>query len=91
MDALTQMLGGAVATASVVAGMFFLRFWQKGRDRFFLLFALSFFVEGTNRVALSLSTTPNEGSALFYCVRLLSYLLIIAAVIDKNRADRRSP
>jgi uncharacterized membrane protein HdeD (DUF308 family) len=95
MSALNLMLCGAIAMASVVAGMFFLRFWQRSRDRFFMLFALSFFVEGANRIALALSERPNEGSPLVYGVRMLSYLLIIAAVVDRNRSGeprpRRSP
>ena len=88
MAALNLLLCGAIAAASAVVGMFFFRFWQNGRDRFFLLFAMSFFVESINRLALGLSAHPNEGAPIFYGIRLLAYLLIIAAVVDKNRADR---
>jgi uncharacterized protein DUF5985 len=49
---------------------------------------LSFFVEAVNRVALALSEHPNEGAPIFYGVRLLAYLLILLAVVDKNRAER---
>jgi uncharacterized membrane protein len=95
MDRLNPLLLGAIATTSWVAGLFFLRFWREGRDRFFLLFALSFFVEGGNRVAQALSSRPQEGSPAIYLVRLLSFLLIIAAIIGKNRStgtvDRLPP
>lgn len=82
------MLLGAIAMASLVAALFFLRFWKETRDRFFLFFALSFFIEGINRVVLGLSPHPNEGEPFFYLVRFLSFLLILAAILDKNRAER---
>ncbi len=76
---------GAVAMANLVAGLFFLRFWQQSRDRFFMLFASSFFLEAVNRAALALSPFPNDGTPIFYLVRLLSFLMILAAIADKNR------
>jgi uncharacterized membrane protein HdeD (DUF308 family) len=78
------MLLGAIAMASLVAGLFFLRFWRDTRDRLFLFFAISFLVEGLNRAALGLSDDPNEGRPFFYFVRFLSFLLILIAIIQKN-------
>ena len=40
------MLWGAISMASLVAGLFFLRFWKDTGDRFFLFFAVSFLIEG---------------------------------------------
>lgn len=85
---LSFLMLGAIALGNVVAGLFFLRFWRDSRDRFFLLFALSFFVEGINRVALALSVRPNEGSPWFYAIRFIAYLLILLAVLEKNRRPR---
>jgi uncharacterized membrane protein HdeD (DUF308 family) len=81
-----QMLLGALAMGTFILGVIFLRYWRDGGDRFFLFLALSFFLQGVNRVALALSASPHEGSPAHYIVRLLAYLLIIVAVIDKNRA-----
>ena len=81
---MTLVLLGAIAMASMVAGLFFLRFWKDTKDRFFLFFALSFFVEGVNRFALGFTSNPNEGRPFFYFVRFLSFCLILAAVADKN-------
>ena len=75
---------GAIAMASLVAALFFLRFWKDTRDRFFLFFSISFFIEGLNRFALAMSSDPNEGRPFFYFVRFLSFLLIIIAIADKN-------
>lgn len=86
MRALNVMLLGAFAMACLVAGMFFLRFWQQSRDRFFALFAAAFFVEALNRAALALEPTPSDASPVYYGIRLLSFLLILLAIVDKNRA-----
>lgn len=89
MDRLNQMLLGAVAFGCLIVALFFYRFWRKGRDRFFLLFALSFCVEGLNRVALGLSVDPNEGTPEIYLVRLCAFLLILLAILDKNGVFKR--
>ena len=78
------MLLGAIAMASLIAGLFFLRFWRQTGDRLFLFFAISFLAEGINRWALGLSGDPNEGRPFFYFVRFLSFLLIIIAIVQKN-------
>lgn len=85
MDALNYTMIGAIAMASIVIGAFFLRFWRQGGDRFFLLFALSFFVEGANRIAQGLSQFPNEGTFARYGIRFVAFLLILAAIHHKNR------
>jgi uncharacterized membrane protein HdeD (DUF308 family) len=80
------MLLGAISMASLIAGLFFLRFWKDTGDRFFLFFAISFLIEGVNRAALGFSADPNEGRPFFYFVRFLSFLLILIAIIQKNIA-----
>ncbi|MGH7796116.1 MAG: DUF5985 family protein [Candidatus Binatia bacterium] len=85
------MLLGAIAMASFVAGLFFLRFWRDTDDRLFLFFAISFLIEGINRAALGLSGDPNEARPFFYFVRFLSFLLILIAIVQKNLTKRRNP
>ena len=79
------MLLGANAALSLIVGLFFLRSWRDTRDRFFLFFALAFAVEGLNRMALGLTDPAQEDEPYFYLVRLFSFLLILAAIVDKNR------
>ncbi len=86
---MNQMLIGAIAAASLAAGLFFFRFWYTTRDRFFLLFALSFWIEGANRVILYESVGLDDDAPVYYVIRLLAYGLILAAIIDKNRGPRR--
>lgn len=89
MDRLNLMLLGAIALGLFVIALFFFRFWRRSHDRFFLLFALSFWIEGCNRVALGLSRHPDEGTAAIYLVRLSAFLLILVAILDKNGVFKR--
>ncbi len=78
------LLGVIVAT-SLIAGLFFLKFWRETRDLLFLAFAAAFFVEGINRVGVLLVAKPNEGNPTIYIIRLVAFLLILAAIVWKNR------
>lgn len=80
-----QMLTGAIAMGWLLAGLFFFRFWRHTRDRFFLWFALSFWLESGNRVALALVTGAGEDNPYFYGVRVIAYGLILLAIWQKNR------
>lgn len=85
---MNAFLMGGIAVGSLVAGLFFYRFWTQTRDRFFIFFALSFWLEAVNRVAMILFLQPNEDAPGYYIVRLIAYGLIIAAIVHKNRAAR---
>lgn len=76
---------GVIVTTSAVAGAFFIKFWLKTRDTLFLGFAAAFLIEAANRTAFLFLDDPNEGMPLLYGVRLFSYLLILAAIVNKNR------
>jgi hypothetical protein len=77
---------GVVVTGSLVAAGFFLTFWRKTRDWLFLGFALAFFIEALNRMSFLALDDPSGGSVVGYSIRLVSYLLILAAIASKNRA-----
>ena len=77
---------GVVVAASLVATAFFLKFWRQTRDLLFLGFGAAFTIEGVNRLAFLFLDHPNEGNPVIYTVRLFSYLLILAAIVNKNRA-----
>jgi hypothetical protein len=51
----------------------------------FLAFGAAFVIEGADRLSFLFMDQPNEGSPLVYTVRLFSYLLILAAIVQKNR------
>mgnify|MGYP007039530443 CR=1 FL=1 len=85
---MTATILGAVAMASLVACLFFIRFWRETKDRFFLLFAVAFGVDAATRTVLAVGHINQEHEPLFYLARLLTFLLIILAIIDKNRTRR---
>ncbi len=80
-----NFLSGAIMMACVVVGLFFFRFWSRTHDRFFLIFALAFWLFGVSRITLLLTTETHEGPLAVYLVRLAAFLLILAAIVDKNR------
>lgn len=80
-----QMLIGAIAAGWLLAGLFFFRFWRHTRDRFFLWFALSFWLESANRVALGVTAGATEHAPFFYGLRVIAYGLILLAIWQKNR------
>ena len=82
---MNEILIGGIATASFIAGLFFLKYWRASRDRFFLLFATAFWLEGANRVVIYQWAGTDEASPLYYLIRLVAYVLIIVAIVDKNR------
>ena len=83
-----------IATATFLAsGLFFLKFWKASSDRFFLYFAMSCFFLGTERILLlwllpstEANYRPPEAQAWVYLVRMAAYILILYAVIQRNRA-----
>lgn len=81
---ITSFMLGLIAAFSLVASLFFLRFWRDTRDFFFLPFAIFFFIEGSSRVGLLFVAHPNEGSQWIYLSRLLATLLILFAILKKN-------
>jgi hypothetical protein len=83
-SSILQLIPGAIVMGYAVAGLFFLRFWRQTRDRLFLIFAISFWLLGAQRLALAL-TAPTVETTGLYLLRLLAFLLILLAIVDKNR------
>ena len=79
-------LAGASTVAAAAIALFFLRFWRDTRDRLFLLFAVAFAIFALNRLALTVLDDESEGRTVVYAVRAAAFALIIAAIVDKNRA-----
>jgi hypothetical protein len=87
---INSMLLGAIATTCFIASLFFLRFWKETKDRFFLFFASSFFIEGIGRIILGLNRYSSEQEPLIYLIRLFAFVLILFAIIDKNWLRKRA-
>ena len=90
---MTDLLAGAIAMGSIVIALFFARFWRSSGDRFFLYFSLSFLIEGCHRIYTALEPGTGDDSPWHYLLRLLAYLLILWAILEKNlpRRGARKP
>lgn len=80
-----EFIGGATMTAALVIALLFFRYWRQTCDRLFLMFAGGFLVFAVSRLILAFLDEDDEGRVLVYAFRLLAFLLILAAIIDKNR------
>jgi hypothetical protein len=89
MDVLVSYLGGAVTLGYLVAGAFFLRFWRKTRDRLFFAFAFAFALLSVNQVFSTFLGAGDENVVYAYLLRVLGFILILAAIVDKNLSTRR--
>lgn len=89
MQTLQTFLMGTAAMGLLAAALFFLRFWVRTRDSFFLFFSAAFLIEGISRLPLAFEHAPDETEPLYYLPRLVAFSLIVLAVILKNRPRGR--
>jgi hypothetical protein len=82
---MNTLLSGVLIGFYATVALFFARFWVSTRDRLFALFALSFGLLGVQRLALTLTRGSMEDQTAFYLLRLVAFLIILVAIIDKNR------
>jgi Family of unknown function (DUF5985) len=85
------LIAGAIVMGYAVCGLFFLRFWRQTGDRLFLVFAFAFWLLGLQRLGLALTAPVEESRTGLYLVRLFAFLLILCAIVDKNRSDDSGP
>jgi hypothetical protein len=85
----TEFLAGAVTLGHLAVGVCFLRFWKKTRDPLFLAFAFAFWLFGANQFIVSLLGAHSEQAAWAYVLRVLGYVLILGAIVGKNRDTGR--
>ncbi|HET7132664.1 MAG TPA: DUF5985 family protein [Gammaproteobacteria bacterium] len=88
-EMLVAYLGGAVTLGYLVAAMFFMRFWRKTADRLFLAFAIAFGLLAVNQGFAIFLDAGDETTAFAYGLRVLGFVLILAAIVDKNLSARR--
>ena len=83
-----EFLSGAVALGYLVAAGFFARFWRKTADRLFLAFAIAFVLLALNQSIAQWLGAADERVGYTYLLRVLGFLLIAGAIVDKNLARR---
>ena len=84
MKTVVDFVAGGVAVTYVVAGVYFFRFWRKTRDGLFLSFAFAFWLLALNQTIVTLLGAADERSGNAYLLRVLGFLLILWAIVQKN-------
>jgi len=86
-SAMFYFLSGLVTMGDLVAALFFLKFWKRSDDPLFAIFAAAFALLALGQGLLAFSDLPVEERSWIYILRLAAFLLIIVAIVRKNRDD----
>lgn len=89
MEGLIDYLAGAVTLGYLIAGAFFVRFWRKTADRLFLAFGVAFCLLALNQGIATFLEAGDERTVYAYSLRVLGFLLILSAIVEKNLQSRR--
>jgi len=84
--ALADFTAGLIVAADLVAALFFGRFYRDTRDRLFLWFSAGFILLAVQRASLAAADLLPLDPIWYYVIRLVAFLLFLAAIIDKNRS-----
>jgi uncharacterized membrane protein YqgA involved in biofilm formation len=79
-----EFLSGAVTLGFLVGAVFFARFWRRTNDRLFLAFSIAFVLLALNQALAWYLGDADERVGYTYLLRVLGFVLILIAVIDKN-------
>lgn len=85
----TALLDGARVFASLVVALCFLRLARSSGDRLYHAFAISFVLLALSSTLVGFDLELGEASVLAFVPRLIAFMLIIAAIVDKNRRAKR--
>lgn len=82
-----HFIHGAVTMALFTVALFFMKHYSRTRDRLLLLFGIAFALMGVERVVLLMIPRETESQSSIFLIRLLAFILIIYAIVDKNRQE----
>lgn len=86
-----DLVSGALVVGYLIAALFFAKFWRRSGDRLFALFGAAFLLLAAHRLVLTAAVHAERATTWIYALRLLAFLVILFAIVDKNRgADRTS-
>ena len=87
---MVEFLSGAVTLAHLLGALFFLRFWRKTADRLFLAFGVAFVLFALNQAFAYVLAIYHEPTSFIYALRVLGFVLIVVAIVDKNFLSARN-
>jgi len=86
-----EFLAGALTLAYIVATVYFVHFWRRTADRLFLAFAAAFALLALNQLTVFAMGVADERYNYAYVLRVLGFILILVAILDKNIFGRKRP
>lgn len=84
--ALLGLVDGMLSCGFAVAALLFFKSYSTTRDRLFLLFGIAFVLMAVERLIIPLSLAGDD-QPWIYLLRLLAFVVIIYAIVDKNRTS----
>lgn len=84
---LEPFLAGAIAIASIITAMLFWECRTRTRERLFGFFAVAFLLIGIEHICNQFFSA--DPASIFYLLRLFAFLLILYAILDKNRSETK--
>lgn len=79
---------GMLTLACFAIGLKFLKFWRLSGDRFFIWFTAAFWTFAIGWTLRAFVPSMGEHGHFVFLPRLLAFLMIIAAIVDKNRQTK---
>ena len=86
---MNTFVAGLLVMGYAIAALFFLRFRRETGDRLFAFFGAAFALLALQRALLAAGPLFAIEEIWYYVLRLVAFLLIIAAIVDKNRTSAR--
>jgi hypothetical protein len=85
---MTEFVSGVIACGYlVVAGVFFV-LWRRKEDPLDRALAAAFLLFALNQVLAAAIVTPTEPTSLIYALRILGFVVILGALLDRNPVKR---
>ncbi len=79
-----DFLAGALTMAYAIAALYFVHFWKRTADRLFLAFGAAFVLLALNQASVFALGIADERYSYAYVLRVLGFVLILLAIVDKN-------
>jgi len=86
--AFTGFVSGGLTMGYLVAALFFVRFWTRARERLFLAFAAAFGLMALAQGLQVFAPAARDWDGHVYWTRLAAFVVIILAILLKNRPRR---
>lgn len=80
-----EFMAGACVMACFVIGLKFLKYWKLSQDKFFIWFAAAFWTFGLGWLLRIADPGGSEHGYLLFLPRLCGFLMILVAILYKNR------